>query len=104
MVKKSSIIKLVGIVILSLIVLILSLALNNKSVYVNFEYKIETIRKMLKKAMEIKDEIMKNLSSYHVSISNGNSKIGEVMNVSTMPILACGNCKECKNYYYSFNC
>ena len=64
------------------------------------KYKDSTITNMLKKAMEIKNEIMKNLSSYHVSVSNGNSKIGKVMNVSTMPILACGNCKECKNYCY----
>ena len=59
------------------------------------KYKDSTIADMLKKAMEIKDEIMKNLSFYHVSISNGNSKIGKVMNVSTMPILACGNCHHC---------
>ena len=64
------------------------------------KYKIETIRKMLDKANEMKGEIMKDLSSYHVSISNGNSKIGKVMNVSTMPILACGNCEHCMEYCY----
>lgn len=33
-------------------------------------------------------------------ISSGNSKIGRVMNVSLMPVMTCGNCKECKYLCY----
>ena len=36
----------------------------------------------------------------HVRISQGNKKIGRVMNVSTAPILCCGNCKNCSCYCY----
>lgn len=64
-------------------------------------YKAETIRKVicLAKAEE------KNLSSVPVEnikmcISTGNRKIGKVMNISLMPVLTCGNCKECKHLCY----
>lgn len=33
-------------------------------------------------------------------ISQGNRKIGRVMNVSLMPVMTCGNCKECKYLCY----
>lgn len=33
-------------------------------------------------------------------ISNGNRKIGRVMNVSLPPVLACGNCRHCMRYCY----
>ena len=36
----------------------------------------------------------------HVAISNGNRKIGRVMNVSIAPLLTCGNCSKCASYCY----
>ena len=36
-----------------------------------------------------------------VSISKGNSKIGKVMNVSTMPVITCLNCGVCRNICYA---
>ena len=41
-----------------------------------------------------------NASDIKMCISVGNKKIGRVMNVSTMPILCCGNCKECSKLCY----
>lgn len=35
-----------------------------------------------------------------IVISEGNQKIGKTMNVSTMPIIACGNCAQCSKYCY----
>ena len=35
-----------------------------------------------------------------VAISNGNRKIGNVMNVSTAPLWTCGNCSECFRICY----
>ena len=42
----------------------------------------------------------KNASDIAMCISNGNKKIGKVMNVSLPPILTCHNCKECKYFCY----
>lgn len=69
-------------------------------------YKIETIRNYIKS--------MNNAMNYYravyaadefktfcdVSISQGNSKIGKVMNVSLAPILTCPNCTECMHLCY----
>lgn len=35
-----------------------------------------------------------------ICISNGNRKIGRVLNVSLMPMLTCGNCSGCSRYCY----
>ena len=63
------------------------------------KYKPETIKTFIVNA---KNAVLKlkNESNLKVSVSKGNVKIGKVLNVSTMPILCCGNCKECKNYCY----
>jgi len=64
-------------------------------------YKIETIQKMMKKAMETKKFYMaKDAKDIDICISKGNQKIGKVMNISLMPIMTCGNCKECKYLCY----
>ena len=36
-----------------------------------------------------------------VKISNGNSKLGKIPNISLPPIKACGNCEECKKECYA---
>lgn len=64
-------------------------------------FKNETIKKavrMIKSAVARFDEIA--VGKLKVSISNGNIKIGRVMNVSLPPVISCGNCKECKCLCY----
>lgn len=64
-------------------------------------YRKETIINLMKAANEIKKYYQGlKASDFKVVISSGNRKIGKVMNVSTMPIMACGNCKECSGYCY----
>lgn len=64
-------------------------------------YKMETIKKLLALFDAIINWLMEvPLDKLHVSISKGNRKIGRVMNVSTPPILACGNCRNCKHFCY----
>lgn len=59
-------------------------------------YKKETIKKIIDKAEAKRTELMKlDVGEIKMCISDGNTKIGRVMNVSNMPILSCGNCKEC---------
>lgn len=64
-------------------------------------YKAETIKNTMKKALEVKKsyEAM-NPEEIPVCVSTGNKKIGQVMNVSLMPIMTCTNCKECKYLCY----
>ena len=37
----------------------------------------------------------------HCHISNGNKKIGKILNVSLLPVFSCGNCKACMGYCYA---
>lgn len=64
-------------------------------------YKQETIKKMLENAGElIRRYSRMNPDDIPLCISNGNTKIGRVMNVSHMPILGCPNCKKCSRFCY----
>ena len=36
-----------------------------------------------------------------IHISNGNSKLGAIMNISLPPVVTCHNCSSCKNYCYA---
>ncbi len=38
-----------------------------------------------------------------VHVSKGNRKIGRVLNVSTVPVMDCQNCKECSRLCYAIN-
>lgn len=64
-------------------------------------YKIETIAKVLRLAHE-KKLVLSDVAIDEIRecISSGNRKIGKVMNVSLMPVMTCGNCKECKFLCY----
>lgn len=64
-------------------------------------YKIETLRKLMVKASKIRKsyETM-SPTDIKICLTNGNRKIGKVLNVSLMPIMTCGNCKECKHLCY----
>jgi len=64
-------------------------------------FKIETIKKVLSIANEYEKKYNKqNPETIKMCISNGNRKIGKVMNVSLMPVKTCGNCKKCKFFCY----
>ena len=64
------------------------------------KYSNESIKKYVEKAKGLFQEYSENAENLKICISGGNRKIGKVMNVSTLPILSCGNCKECMHYCY----
>ena len=41
-----------------------------------------------------------HIDTVHVSISDGNDKIGHVANVSTAAVLTCPHCEQCKHWCY----
>ena len=63
-------------------------------------YTNTTLKKFVSNAKKLMAEMMASLAILHVCISKGNRKIGKVMNVSTLPIITCHNCKECKHLCY----
>lgn len=66
-------------------------------------YQKETIVKVHKTLVELIKAYLAMLAAgiaLKVSISNGNRKIGKVLNVSIAPLVTCGNCKECSKYCY----
>ena len=61
----------------------------------------KSIEKVVSLALEKEKELNDvALEDIQLCISAGNNKIGKTMNISTMPILCCGNCKECKKLCY----
>ena len=59
-------------------------------------YKMESIKKVLKLARETEYKLnQEKIDEIKMCISNGNKKIGRVMNVSLMPVMTCANCSEC---------
>ncbi len=69
-------------------------------------YKQETIKKYvqdMKASMvnysQIYDD-MPGMAYHDICISTGNRKIGRVHNVSTAPIITCGNCSHCSGMCY----
>ena len=63
-------------------------------------YKKETLARLIRTAKIVLEGMKAELNDKHACVSMGNKKIGRVMNVSTMPLLACGNCKECGPFCY----
>ena len=61
----------------------------------------ESIKKVVT-VMNEKKEVYSDIPAEKIKmcISNGNRKIGRVMNVSLPPIITCANCKECKYLCY----
>lgn len=61
----------------------------------------EAIARRLQKMLDIREEILRNVNDYHVSIQNGNDKTGKrCYTVSLIPIVDCKNCSKCKNNCY----
>ena len=60
-------------------------------------YTMQTMRRVMKNA-RTRGAALEKIAAADIPlcISGGNRKIGRVMNVSLMPVLSCGNCKECK--------
>lgn len=64
-------------------------------------YSIETVRRVMRAARERGESLAgAGAGDIPLCISSGNRKIGRVMNVSLMPILSCGNCRECSRLCY----
>ena len=68
-------------------------------------YQLNTIRKVTKSlraaVLAYRQQIRSDgVDSVRMAISQGNRKIGRVMNVSLPPILTCANCSECKFLCY----
>lgn len=64
-------------------------------------YTNETLKKYYKLMNAKVAELMQqDVNTFKVTISNGNRKIGRVMNVSTPAGLTCGNCSHCLGYCY----
>jgi hypothetical protein len=67
-------------------------------------YKKETIKKVAEKLTEkinyFTELINNNGIEKDTVISNGNRKIGRVLNVSLAPIITCMNCGHCSGYCY----
>ena len=64
------------------------------------KYSTHTKQKFVRMAKRERAAVLNDKKEWHVRISQGNKKIGRVMNVSTFPILCCGNCKACSGYCY----
>lgn len=64
-------------------------------------YSIDTLRRVMRAARAAGAEIEKrDAHDIPLCISKGNRKIGRAMNVSLMPVLTCGNCRECSKLCY----
>ena len=64
-------------------------------------YKIETIRKVVSNLVAREMFYMaKNVDDIPMCISDGNIKIGRVLNVSLPPVVTCSNCGECQKLCY----
>lgn len=64
-------------------------------------YKKESLKKLFESFKGLITKYRRrNVSDIPLCISNGNVKIGRVMNVSLPPVLSCGKCKQCKHYCY----
>lgn len=64
-------------------------------------FKNETIKKVVSNLKDAEKKYTNvSVDDIKMCISNGNQKIGRVMNVSLPPVLTCGNCKECMHYCY----
>lgn len=67
-------------------------------------YSTKTVGKVvkaLKKWIEFFLKLAKtDINLVNTCISEGNRKIGHVLNVSLAPIITCANCKQCKHFCY----
>lgn len=66
------------------------------------EFKKESIAKVCNKAVRIRKQIeAAGVENYDVKFSKGNRKTGDVLSVSTIPVVDCGkNCKACAGGCY----
>lgn len=66
-----------------------------------FRIKDEAVAKRVRKMLEIREEILKDVANYHVLLQKGNDKTGKACwTVSLIPIADCPNCSGCKNNCY----
>lgn len=64
-------------------------------------YKIETIRKIVSNLVAREMfYLAKDIDDIPMCVSDGNKKIGKVMNVSLPPVVCCPNCSQCQKLCY----
>ncbi len=73
-----------------------------KSMNIEKGYSIETLKKFYNNAKMLIDHFMSEpVDDLKICITNGNRKIGHVMNVSLLPIFTCiNNCQGCRFFCY----
>lgn len=63
-------------------------------------YRFETLREYTRRMRAAIKKAAERLAGLHVHFSQGNTKIGRVLNVSTASGVCCGNCSQCLKYCY----
>lgn len=72
-----------------------------KAMKIENGYTVETLKKFYNNAKLLIDFYMQHVDDIKVCITNGNRKIGHVMNVSLLPIFTClNNCQGCRFFCY----
>lgn len=72
-----------------------------KSMNIEKGYSIETLKKFYDNAKMLIDFYMQHVDEIKVCVTNGNRKIGRVMNVSLLPIFTClTRCEGCRFFCY----
>ena len=57
----------------------------------------EAVQKRVKKLIEMRNEMMKDVDNLHVKLQKGNTKTGaNCWTVSLLPVIDCKNCDKCK--------
>lgn len=60
----------------------------------------ENMKKRIGKIQAVLAECEENVSKLRISISDGNIKLGNIPSVSLLPVIDCGNCKQCCHSCY----
>lgn len=60
----------------------------------------ENMAKRIAKAQSAYEDAVDNVNDLHVSISDGNTKLGAIPSVSLIPVMDCGNCGICSKSCY----
>ena len=72
-----------------------------KSMGIENGYSVETLKKFYNNAKALIDFYMQDPDNIKVCVTNGNRKIGRVMNVSLLPIFTClTRCEGCRFFCY----
>lgn len=63
----------------------------------------ESVRNMVKKMVNLRNEYMNDVENRHVKFCNGNRKTSKIFDtLSLLPVVDCPNCKGCMHICYDF--